>query len=145
MLNIRVEADKDKVAVDVDPGWADEPEFLTVEGGTIRIITWHANELPLVIKRPGVIEALKGFGITTALTAYLRTAMRAGVEQDTYHAIAATYQDDGPAGHTPGFKIPWLWDLGGVPSIEPALLETAPVFERHDLTIGECTAMHARQ
>src|SRR5215831_17946823 len=48
-LNMWVEADKDKIAVDLDPGWADEPEFLTVEGSTVRVVSGHTDEAPLVI------------------------------------------------------------------------------------------------
>src|SRR5262249_27266756 len=99
----------------------------------------------LVIKGPGVIEALKGFSVATALTADLRPTVRAGVQQDPHRAIAAAYQDDGTASHTPRSKIPWLGDLLGVARVEPALLENALLFERHDLGVSERAAMHAKQ
>ena len=91
-----------------------------------------------------MIEALKGLGVATALPADLRPAVRAGIEQDADHAIAATHQDDRAPRHASRSKIPWLWDFRGVASIEPALLEHAPLFERHDLGIREHAAMHTK-
>ena len=70
--------------------------------------------------------------------------MRAGVEQDADHAIAATHQDDRAPRHASRSKIPWLWDFRGVASIEPALLKHAPLFERHDLGIREHAALHTK-
>src|SRR5262245_34435180 len=91
-----------------------------------------------------MIEALKGLGVTTAFPADLRSAVCAGVEQDANHAIAATHQDDRTPRHASRSKIPWLRDFRSVTSIEPALLEHTPLFERHDLGLREHAAMHTK-
>src|SRR5262249_44666658 len=122
----------------------DEPEFLAVKGRTVSVLPRHAYEFALIVEGPGVIEALKGLGVATAFPADLRSAVCAGVEQDADHVIAATHQDDGASRHASSSEISWLWDFRGVASIEPALLEHAPLFERHNLGLREHAAMHTK-
>jgi hypothetical protein len=143
-FNERIETDENKIPVEFNARRAGEPEFLAVKGGAIGVLPRHAYEFAVIVKGPGVIEALKGFRVATALPADLRPAVRTGVEQDADYAIAAAHQDDRAPRHASRSKIPWLRDFRGVASIEPALLEHVPLFERHDLRIREHAAMHTK-
>ena len=139
-----IETDENKIPIYLHPGWTGEPEFPAVKGSTVGVLPRHADEFALIVEGPGVIETLKGFGVATALATDLCPTVRTGVEQDAYHTIAAAHQDDRASRHASRSKISWLRDFRGVTGIDPALLEHAPLFERHDLRLREHAAMHTK-
>src|SRR5262249_9897497 len=85
----RIDTDENKISVALDTGRTGGPEFLAVKGRAVGVLPRYPYEFAVIVEGPGVIKALKGLGVATALPADLRPAVRAGIEQDPYYAIAA--------------------------------------------------------
>jgi hypothetical protein len=143
-LDRRIETDKDKTTIGFDPRRHGEAESLTVKGPAVSLIAWHTNKVSLIIKRPGMVEALECFGIAGLLTAHQGTTMCAGVEKDTYHTISAAYKNDWSASHASSPKVTWLRDFRGMPSIDPAAFKHATLFDIKYARIGKHTAIDAK-
>src|SRR5581483_8298230 len=83
----------------------------------------HAQQVTLVVERPGVVEALEDLGNALRLPTDDGTAMRAGIVQGADHAIGAADEDEWHAGDAALTVLPRLLQFRFVAQVEPALVE----------------------
>ena len=120
---VGIKTDEAKTPVAVDPGRRLQSQAGLLESGTVACFIWNADQIALVVERPGMVEALERFGGAFVLAAYHGSTVGAGVEEGPHLAVAAPGEKHGTAGHFAPAVFPGFFHFRLVAEVKPALVE----------------------